>query len=690
MARPPNDSEVRTQLARILSSDLFHRSERLSSFLRFVTEQTLSGEGGFLKEQRLGKELYGKGSDFDGGVNPIVRVDARRLRDKLREYYAEHTDEPIVISLPKGSYVPVFAAGLPLTIGGQPAKSPLVWRRIAAIAAPLVLIGSAVAWYLLRVPRSVEIVPIATFQGNKVAPGLSPDGRYLAFSSMGPEAAQRADLWIQDLQTGSLRRLTDTPNLTETSPSWSPDGREIAFLRDGSGIFTIASAGGGERRVAATGTWVVWSSDGKSVLVRDRDDDGPFAVFQVFLDGRARHQLTHPKLGDGDWRFAISPDGSRLAFSRVEPGTGDLYVASMAGSEPRRVTNWNQAPAAVVWSADGRELIYSRTDGLWKIPADLKEPGHGTHLAARFATNLSISRGNRLVFQAPNRDMSFIMIDLTAPLVNETFQAVKPFPGSKHNETPGPFSPDGSRFLFLAGLQPQLWSAQADGTGLRPLVPNPMQGLSVGSWSPDGREIVLDANVDGNVDLYVVSSLGGRLKRLTFEPAADGLASYSHDGRWIYFSSTRAGTVPDIWRIPAEGGSATRITSGGGFEPRESADRKFLYYMDRPAPAGRMRLTGSAKLMRLPVDGGEERTVRDKFTPHWWSMTESSIYFITREENFDAIDRLDLVNQSVNRAGKLASRANLNGRFSVSPDGRWALVAHQQGTADLMMIDNVR
>jgi len=222
---------------------------------------------------------------------------------------------------------------------------------------------------------------------------------------------------------------------------------------------------------------------------------------------------------------------------------------------------------------------------------------------------------------------------------------------------------------------------------MRSLVPNPMQGLSPGGWSPSGHEIVFDASVDGNVDLYAVSSGGGSPKRLTFDSAVDNAASYSHDGQWIYFSSTRAGTFPDIWRMPAEGGSATRITHRGGLQPRESADQKFLYYVDHPAPVGRMRLKGSAKLMRVPVGGGEERAIRDKFTPYLWSMTKSSIYFFTREETFDAIDRLDLASEQVIRLGKLASRiANDSGQLSISPDGHWALIAHQQNSADLMMI----
>jgi hypothetical protein len=262
MQGPAQESEVREQLTRILSSHLFMRSRRLSAFLRFVTERTLNDGGNLLKEHRIGVELYGKGADFDGAVDPIVRVDARRLRDKLREYYGDHPRDPVVISLPKGSYAPVFAF-VPVND-----PSPRVQRRIrlpllrgaALVVIPVLLIGFASSWYARRTPPFLKIIPVAQFQGNKLAPALSPDGRFLAFSSTGPEKVQRADLWVEDLQTGSLRRLTDTPTLIETSPSWSPDGRQIAFLRDGSGIYIMPCGGGPEKKISATGTWVVWAS----------------------------------------------------------------------------------------------------------------------------------------------------------------------------------------------------------------------------------------------------------------------------------------------------------------------------------------------------------------------------------------------------------------------------------------------
>jgi hypothetical protein len=71
------DTEVRAQLGKILASEVFSRSPQLRRFLSFVVEQRLSAQGHTLKESVLAHELYGKATDFDGGTDPVVRVDAR-------------------------------------------------------------------------------------------------------------------------------------------------------------------------------------------------------------------------------------------------------------------------------------------------------------------------------------------------------------------------------------------------------------------------------------------------------------------------------------------------------------------------------------------------------------------------------------------------------------------------------------
>lgn len=104
---PPD--AIRQQLARIIASSGFGRSDLLARFLRFIVESTLRGEAEKLKEWVIGVEAYSRGPEFDPRVDSIVRTEARRLRRKLADYYAsEGRNDPVIIELPTGSYEPLF------------------------------------------------------------------------------------------------------------------------------------------------------------------------------------------------------------------------------------------------------------------------------------------------------------------------------------------------------------------------------------------------------------------------------------------------------------------------------------------------------------------------------------------------------------------------------------------------------
>ena len=100
---------VRAQLQKILRSGQFKSSGLQQQFLSFVVEKTLDGSAGEIKEYAIGAEAFGRGEDFDPRLDSVVRVVARRVRDRLAEYYrTDGRDDPVVIALEKGSYVPSF------------------------------------------------------------------------------------------------------------------------------------------------------------------------------------------------------------------------------------------------------------------------------------------------------------------------------------------------------------------------------------------------------------------------------------------------------------------------------------------------------------------------------------------------------------------------------------------------------
>ena len=98
---------VREQLVRILNSGPFLQSGRRQRFLEYLVNETLAGRGDRLKGYNIALEVFDRPETFDSTVDPIVRMEASRLRDRLREYYeTAGQNDPIRIDLPKGTYTP--------------------------------------------------------------------------------------------------------------------------------------------------------------------------------------------------------------------------------------------------------------------------------------------------------------------------------------------------------------------------------------------------------------------------------------------------------------------------------------------------------------------------------------------------------------------------------------------------------
>src|SRR3954468_1533183 len=110
VAAPPDaEQDARRQLERVLGSVAFRQVDRLKRFLRFTVSESLAGRGDQLKEYVIGVQVFDKDSSFDPRADPIVRVQARRLRARLVRYYREEGGSDVVlIELPKGAYTPVF------------------------------------------------------------------------------------------------------------------------------------------------------------------------------------------------------------------------------------------------------------------------------------------------------------------------------------------------------------------------------------------------------------------------------------------------------------------------------------------------------------------------------------------------------------------------------------------------------
>jgi hypothetical protein len=102
-------AEAVAALERVLGSKAFHGSARCQQFMRFVVERTLDGDAASIKERTIAVEVFGRPADYESSEDSIVRVKAGEIRRRLRQYYeSEGLQESIVITLPRGGYVPNF------------------------------------------------------------------------------------------------------------------------------------------------------------------------------------------------------------------------------------------------------------------------------------------------------------------------------------------------------------------------------------------------------------------------------------------------------------------------------------------------------------------------------------------------------------------------------------------------------
>ncbi|MBI4907345.1 MAG: tetratricopeptide repeat protein [Acidobacteria bacterium] len=194
-AQPVSGEEIRRQAQRVLSSGRFAAAGRQRRFLDFTIGKVLAGQQDDVKEYLIALEVYDRKPDYDPKVDSIVRVEASRVRTRLREYYDnEGARDPIVIELPKGSYVPVFrrAASPPdVTDPAQggvlepspPAAAFPLKRQWMLPAVALVVLIAAASWAILRPRRDavlLQTISIPPFTNLSTSPEAGQFTRAIA------------------------------------------------------------------------------------------------------------------------------------------------------------------------------------------------------------------------------------------------------------------------------------------------------------------------------------------------------------------------------------------------------------------------------------------------------------------------------------------------------------------------------
>jgi eukaryotic-like serine/threonine-protein kinase len=578
-------------------------------------------------------------------------------------------------------------------------------RRLALLlgaAVPLLCAAGAILWLRFRGSiTELKPVPLVSMGGWASSPSFSPDGSRVAFRWLAPKEFShkgnddQCGIYIKLIGGGPPARLTRSES--DRGPAWSPDDRNIAFMRDWGreGILLVPAIGGPERKLGSADSNsrlsnLSWTPDAKWLVYSSRDSpDQPYAIWALSVEtGERRRILTAPArtaidFPESDLAGRLSPDGRVLPFFSGRASEFALYAVRLTRDlrpeeQPRKLRDaiGVSRGLGIAWASE-KEIVYSGASRLWRIPVEGRGSPQLLNWAPYGASEPAIARSQRrLVYTLDLYANSLWRLDL------RTGQCTM-LVSSNYEQRLTEFSPDGRKIAFNSTRSGDdgLWTCDADGKNCQELAS--FRGHTGGTpcWSPDGRWLAFDSRTEGKSRIFVVPPDGGTPSAVTDGEANAQVPSWSRDGRWIYFESDRSGQWR-IWKAPAQGGPAVQVTRTVSGRTFESADSKYLYLASTAGKPG---------IFRVPVAGGEETQVVRSFWGGWpnFSVTAKGVYFTSDAKT---VQLLDAASGKIRTIAKLDKNSvDTYDGISVSQDDAFMVFAQpDRDGADLMLVEGFR
>jgi Tol biopolymer transport system component len=485
------------------------------------------------------------------------------------------------------------AAAAPDAVDGWARRgSAWIWLAGSAVLLALALAVSA-AWMLSRPgPRGDHRIDRLTdLAGLEETPALSPDGRSVAFTAA---VGGTRHVFVKLLAGGAPLQITRDP-ADHQHPRWSRDSSSVLYFSpaatgDAQGaIWQVSALGGVPRRLTG------------SIGAADVGGDGRLTFFR--LSG-ARIELV-TATADGSPASAIadfdpsryylyprwSPDGRWIAFQRGDSIRFDIFVVPSGGGEPRQLTHENTMMSGFAWMPDSRSILvsssrrhpmpYLPTSGLWQVA--LRDGG---------------------VTQVIAGEVSYLHPDVSS---------------------------SGAIVASRLRLQSDIWRVPADGAPLENVqravrVTRQTGHVLTPTAGPGDREVAFLSDSGGHANVWVIDTKSGELRQVTHErdpDVATGVPVWSPDGRTIAFVSSRGnrGLAFGVWLVSPDG-SNLRVAANPGLGPAWSHDGRWLYFSTRSGTD-----VADVVLQKMPVDGGASMTVTTERLRNVIGSDGSTLYY---------------------------------------------------------------
>jgi eukaryotic-like serine/threonine-protein kinase len=505
-------------------------------------------------------------------VSPALERIVRRCLEKRPEdrFRSAHDLAIALEAISTGSTRTMDRVDVPEN-GGSAARRRFLERALLVASGALVALGGVAlhAWLWPPPPATAVVYRWMSFSGRDSSPAVSPDGRTIAFSS---DRDGQPRIWLQQVSGEAEAPLTTGP---DDSPRFSPDGTQILFARpdgESTALFRAAILGGEARRLVENAVEGDWTPDGRGVVfVRLGNENGQTVttVGVARLDGSGEREVA--KLPGGMSAPRVSPDGHTLAlvFARGSLLAGSqqsVVLVDLASGKTRSVPapDARRSLSAPAWTADGA-LVYLQAES---VAAAAGSAGRLVRQNARTGQILSVlwspSSAEVLDVLGDGR----VVFDTRSPRQNLREVPLRPGAGG-----------DGT------------WLSRGESTDRQPV------------YSPDGETVAFSSNRGGGMNLWLVSTATGRLRRITdahlnWDPA------FARDGQHVIWSSDRSGHY-EIWAADLDGSGARQVSRDGvnAENPTPTPDGEWIVYSSgNPEKAG---------LWKIRADGTDATRLYD-------------------------------------------------------------------------------
>jgi len=668
-----------------------------------VLAMLLEHPGEVVTREELQQKLWSTDTfvDFEHGVNTAI--------SKIREALGDSAESPrFVETLPRHGYrfiAPVVGAGSARPQEGR--ALPYEFAALAAAAAVAVVALAVAGWFWF--PRSrpappeapLTAVPLTSYPGSEDSPSFSPDGTQVAFTWDG-EKQDNFDIYVKVIGAESPLRLTTNP-AREFSPAWSPDGRWIAFLRDlsaGNYAVVLTSPIPGPERILTelnspgidvAPPFLAWSPDSRWLVMAGKESvaERPVALFLFSLSNGETRKFTSPPANImGDSGPAFSPDGHTLAFSRrTILGSSDLYLLALS----RELKPLGDPKRLTVGNWDKLSPTWT-SDGSGLVVSGLSEP------------NTWLWRVDSPGTSSPQR-LATLGKNVSSPTISRL----------------------GNRLAYSQTiLDANIYRMEMPSSGKKASPPRRLISSTRIDWcpqfSPDGKKIAFMSDRTGSWEIWISDSDGSNLLQLTSFGKGDlSEPLWSPDGSRLTFAANPEGPY-EVFIVGADGGNPKRLNpgAGGASNPSWSRDGRWIFYDDlantaiykvslEGGPAVRvtdnkywgaieapdgdsvyaMKNPPGKELWRVSGKGGEAQKVLESLPDHLnYALVEGGIFFIPRPDPESGYS-LQYLDTATGRIERVASFEKPVRHLSVSPDRRWILYTQVDQTgSDLMLVEN--